>query len=330
MEILAYLLWIVLGLVMLYFGAEWLVKGSAAIAIKLGVSPLVVGLTVVAFGTSAPELLVCLQANLQGNGDIAVGNIVGSNICNILLVLGASAVVFPLAIHVQILRREMGILLLASVVFAGMFWGGQMMRVEGVVLFLGILAYVGYSIFDAKTNPDSVITSELDDVLSDEDVAAARRSDVKQLARDIGLILIGIVMLSVGADRLVYGGERLALLMQVPKAIIALSLFALGTSLPELATGILASWRKEGDIVVGNAIGSCIFNLLAVGGFTALVSPISINELAVIDFAVMILTVVLSMLVMGSRREISRVEGGVMLAIYVSYCVYMFTRGGTG
>ena len=319
--------WVTLGLVLLYFGAEWLVKGSATIAIKLGISPLVVGLTVVAFGTSAPELVVCLKANLDpGGGDIAIGNIVGSNICNILLVLGASALVFPLAIHTQIVRREMRILLVASLLFALALHGNVLSRIEGTLFFIGIIVYVVYSIYDAKHRPIANAEIDLDDVLSPEEIAAAKKGGVNELAKEFGLIIIGIIFLVIGADRLVFGGENLAISLGVPSAIIALSLFAFGTSLPELATGVLASWRKEGDIVVGNAVGSCIFNLLAVGGLTAAVSPVTIVDLNVIDFVAMVLTVILTMVLMATQKTISRLEGGVLLAIYLGYSIYVFAR----
>ncbi len=327
LEILLNFGWVVFGLVLLYFGAEWLVKGSASVALKLGVPPLVVGLTVVAFGTSAPELLVCLQANFsQGGGDIAIGNIVGSNICNILMVLGASAMVFPLVIHEQIIRREMNILLGASVIFIAMLYGGVLGRIEGVILFIGILVYVVFSIVDARRTPSTEDDGDLDEVLSPEEIEAAQKGGMKNIAKDLALIVVGIAFLMLGANRLVTGGEQLALMLSVPKAIIALSLFAFGTSLPELATGIMASWQKEGDIVVGNAVGSCIFNLLAVGGVTATVSPVKIVDVSWADMFMMLLTVVLSMILMRTQRSISRIEGAVMLAIYLGYSVYMFVR----
>lgn len=315
------------GLVLLYFGAEWLVKGSAAIALKLGITPLVVGLTVVAFGTSAPELLVTLQANLKpGGGDVAIGNIIGSNICNILLVLGVSAMVFPLGIHTQIVKREMRILLLVSLLFVSAMYGGVLSQAEGVFLFVGIVAYVSYSIYDAKRCPAAKEEVDLEDVLSPEEIEAAKRGGKQALAKDIGLIVVGLGLLVIGANRLVFGGENIATWLGVPKAVISLSVFAFGTSLPELATGVMASWRKEGDIVVGNAVGSCIFNLLAVGGVTAAVSPVEIAELYVVDFVMMVLTVALSLVLMATHKTISRIEGSVMLALYLGYSVYMFVR----
>ena len=322
MEIWANLGWVTLGLTMLYFGAEWLVKGSAEIAIKFGISPLVVGLTVVAFGTSAPELLVCLKANSIGEGDLAIGNIVGSNICNIAMVLGASAIIFPLSIHLQILKREMVILLATSLLFVWMIFDGQLSQVEGAVLFVGIIAYVIFSVIEARRSPDS----DLDETLSPEEIDAVLTGGNERLLINLGLIFLGIVLLLIGSDRLVLGAEAIANLLGVPEAIIALSLVAFGTSLPELATGVMASWKKQGDIVVGNAIGSCIFNILAVGGLTAAISPIITTQLNWIDLAVMVGTAAASWIMMRSDRSISRGEGVIMLAAYLGYCFYLTTR----
>ena len=322
MEFWANLGWVTLGLTMLYFGAEWLVKGSAEIAIKFGISPLVVGLTVVAFGTSAPELLVCLQANFHGKGDLAVGNIVGSNICNIAMVLGASAIIFPLSIHLQILKREMAILMATSLLFVGMIYDGQLSHVEGAILFAGIIAYVVFSIIQARRAPES----DLDETLSPEEIEAVLEGGNQRLLINVGLILLGIVLLFIGSERLVLGAVAIASSLGVPEAIIALSLVAFGTSLPELATGVMASWKKQGDIVVGNAIGSCIFNILAVGGLTAAISPVITTQLKWIDLAVMVGTAAASWIMMRSDRRISRVEGAIMLVAYLGYCFYLTTR----
>jgi len=314
--------WVVLGLVLLYFGAEWLVKGSSEIAIKFGISPLVVGLTVVAFGTSAPELLVCLQANYQSKGDLAIGNIVGSNICNIAMVLGASAIIFPLTIHLQIIKREMVILMAVSLVFVAMIYNEVLSQVEGIFLSVGIIAYVFFSIVQARRAP----ASDLDETLSPEEVEAVLAAGNKRLLSNIGLILLGILLLFVGSDRLVSGAEAIATYLRVPEAIIALSLIAFGTSLPELATGVMASWRKQGDIVVGNAIGSCIFNLMAVGGLTAALKPVVTADLNWIDLAVMLGTAGVAWIMMRSHRTVSRAEGVIMLVAYLGYCFYLSTR----
>lgn len=322
MEIWANLGWVALGLTMLYFGAEWLVKGSAEIAIRFGISPLVVGLTVVAFGTSAPELLVCLQANLLDKGDLAIGNIVGSNICNIAMVLGASALIYPLTIHLQIIKREMAVLLAVSLLFTAMLVGGVLGQFEGIVLLVGILLYVVFSIVQAKRSSQN----DFDETLSPEEIKAVLEGGNRRLLINLGLIGVGILFLFVGSDRLVIGAESIAKILAVPEAIIALSLVAFGTSLPELATGVMASWRKQGDIVVGNAVGSCIFNLLAVGGLTAAVRPIVTEDLNWIDLAVMLATAAGGWWMMTSQRSISRTEGGTMLVAYVGYCLYLTTR----
>lgn len=315
--------WVMLGLVLLYYGAEWLVKGSSEIAIKFGISPLVVGLTVVAFGTSAPELLVCLQANFKGEGDLAIGNIVGSNICNIAMVLGASAIIYPLTIHQQIIKREMAILMAVSLVFAGMIYGGLLSQVEGSILFLGITIYVVFSIIQARRNPDGGLD---DETLSLEEVEAVLAGGNKRLLINGGLILLGIFLLFFGSDRLVVGAKAIAESLAVPEAIIALSLIAFGTSLPELATGVMASWRKQGDIVVGNAVGSCVFNILAVGGLTAALKSVETTQLNWIDLAVMLGTAGGGWVMMTRSRKISRVEGVIMLAAYLGYCFYLSTR----
>lgn len=315
--------WVVIGLVLLYFGAEWLVKGSSEIAIKFGISPLVVGLTVVAFGTSAPELLVCLQANFQDKGDLAIGNIVGSNICNIAMVLGASAIIYPLTIHQQIIKREMVILMAVSLVFVGMIYNGGLSQIQGVLLFIGIIVYVVFSVVHARRHPDI----EADETPTPEEVEAVLAGGNKRVLINVGIILLGIVLLYFGSDWLVFGAQAIAISLDVPEAIIALSLIAFGTSVPELATGVMASWRKQGDIVVGNAIGSCVFNLMAVGGLTAAVKPIATTAaLNLIDLGVMLGTAGIGWAMMSNNRSISRTEGAIMLAAYLGYCFYLSTR----
>ena len=323
MEILANLGWVILGLTMLYFGAEWLVKGSSELAIKFGVSPLVVGLTVVAFGTSAPELLVCLQANMQDKGDLAIGNLVGSNICNLAMVLGTSALIYPLAIHLQIIKREMVVLLGVSLLFVAMLlYDNTLSQVEGVILFIGIICYTVFSIVEAKRLPGG----DIEEVVDPDVVEEVIESGNDRVMMNFGLIVVGMVFLFIGSDRLVLGAEAIAIALSVPEAIIALTLVAFGTSLPELATGVTASWRKQGDIVVGNAVGSCIFNLLAVGGLTAAIAPIVTVNLNWIDLVVMLATTVIGWWMMQTERTLSRVEGGIMLSAYLGYCFYLTTR----
>ncbi len=326
MEVLGSIGWLALGVVLLYWGAEWLVAGSREIALRMGISPLVVGLTVVAFGTSAPELVVSVQANLQDPplGELAVGNIVGSNICNIALILAVAALVRPLRVHLQVVRREMPILLAVSLVAAGMLWDRTIDRWEGVVLFAGILGYVWLSIRLARKEPER---SKFEGFEGAE-VETARHAGAGRILRDFGLIVVGLGALIYGADRLVAGGSAIARAYGVSEAVIGLSLLALGTSLPELATSVVAAARHQSDLIIGNALGSCLFNLLCVLGLAALILPLRAPGLEWVDLWVMLgLTlVVLPLLWLGMR--LSRLDGVLLLAAYAAYIAYLALRNG--
>lgn len=323
-DVLLDLLWLILGLVLLYCGAESLVKGAKEISFRLGISPLVVGLTVVAFGTSAPELLVSLQANLQDppKGDIALGNVVGSNICNIALILGVGALIRPIAVHLQIVKREMPLLIVITVVFLLFLGDGVIARWEGVLLFLALLLFTWANLRQAKTEPHSVALEEF----TDDDVEAARKGGAKRLLMDLALIVLGIAGLVYGADRLVFGGSNLAAFLGVSEAVIALTVVAFGTSLPELATSVVASVRRHGDLIIGNAIGSCIFNILCVVGLTGVVAPLRSPELKNADLAVMMGVTLIIFPFMRSRKRLTRIEGGILVAGYVFYVGYLALR----
>lgn len=310
--------WVVGGLILLYFGAEWLVRGSSELAIRFGISPLVVGLTVVAFGTSAPELVVSIKANFDGNGGMAIGNVVGSNICNIALVLGVGAVIFPIAIQRQVIRREMPILLVASTVFLLMMRDGVMDRLEAGVLFGGILLYIITSLVEAKKeNPEE------SDEIPPEVIEAARNSGRGRLCFNIFLIIGGGITLVIGAHGMVVGGASIARFYGVPEAIIGLTLFAFGTSLPELATSVVAALKKQGDILVGNAVGSCIFNLLAVVGVAGLIAPLRGEGVTAIHYGVMLGVAVILMPMMWHRMKLDRWEGALLVAGYLGFTAWL-------
>lgn len=317
-------LWILLGLVALYYGAEWLVKGSSEIALRIGLSPLVVGLTVVAFGTSAPELLVSVQANLQTppKGDIALGNIVGSNICNIALILGVGALVRPIRVHAQVIRREMPILLIVTVAFVAMLWNNVIERWEGGILFAGILLYVWDSIRQARKESIEVPLEDLDE----EQIKAAQKAGASRMALNIGLIVLGLGVLIGGAKLLITGGSYIALHFGVSEAVVGLSIVAFGTSLPELATSVVAAARNHGDIITGNAIGSCIFNILCVVGAAALILPLGANQLNRIDLGVMAGLTVILLPMLWHGRSLNRLEGGLLVAAYLGYVGYLAVR----
>lgn len=319
--------YLILGFVLLYYGAEWLVKGASEIAFRLGISALVVSLTVVAFGTSAPELLVSLSANLEDppKGDMALGNIVGSNICNIALILGAGALVRPIVIHTQIIRREMPILLIISVGFALFLLDGGIARWEGAVLFAGILLYVWASIRQAKREPSHRQFEES----AEEGIRAVTEQGGKRILFDLLLVGGGLGVLIVGAKLLVLGGSNIARDFGVSEAVIGLTVVAFGTSLPELATSIVAAARKQGDIITGNAVGSCIFNILCVIGLASLIVPLNRTvELRDADLWMMLALTVLILPMMWSKRRLSRGEGVILLLIYLGYYVYLGVRGG--
>ena len=310
--------WVVAGLVLLYFGAEWLVRGSSELAIRFGISPLVVGLTVVAFGTSAPELVVSVKANLDGSGGMAIGNVVGSNICNIALVLGVGAVIFPLGIKRQVVRREMPVLLGSTLVFLLMIKDGVISRLEGGALFVGVLIYVIASLVQARKE-DPNVSEDLDP----EVIKAAKAGGLGRVSLNMFLIVIGALLLVLGADRMVVGGESIARFYGVPDAIIGLTLFAFGTSLPELATSVVAAMKKEGDIIVGNAVGSCIFNLLAVVGLAGVVSPLKGEGVTVIHLAVMLALTVILMPMMLHRMKLDRWEGALLVTGYLGFTAWL-------
>ncbi len=323
--ILADFLWLLLGLILLYAGGEWLVKGSREISLKAGISPLVVGLTVVAFGTSAPELLVSLQANLQNppKGDMALGNVVGSNICNIALILGVGAMIRPMAVHAQVLKREVPFLLIISIIFVCLLLDGSVAQLEGIVLFVGVITYTVISLRQARKERGM---SALDPAAEDSEKAASKEQAVG-MPLNIGFVVLGIGSLVYGADRLILGGSSIAGRFGVPEATIALTIVAFGTSLPELATSVVAALRRQGDLIIGNAVGSCIFNILCVVGLTAGISPLArTQDIRNLDLWAMLGLTALLLPLLWTRRTLARWEGGALLAAYACYVCYLSLR----
>lgn len=306
---------VVLGLVLLYYGAEWFVAAAAEFAVRIGITPLVVGLTVVAFGTSAPELAVSIDSNLKGSGGMAIGNVVGSNICNICLVLGLSAFVFPLFIQDQVVRREMPILLGATCLFVFLLKDGVINLSEAAILATGIILYVVISLLAARKTKNA----ESSDEVPNELIEAARSSGPGRALWNVLLIIIGMAVLVLGAKSMVFGGENLAKGLGVSEAVIGLTLFAFGTSLPELATSLVAAMKKQGDIIVGNVVGSCVFNILAVVGFTGCIAPLTVQENINVDLAVMVAITVIVLPMMWYRLKLNRGDGLVLFLIYVGY-----------
>lgn len=314
------LIYLLLGIIGLYFGAEWLVGGSSKLALKVGVSPLVIGLTVVALGTSAPELAVCLRLNFEGRPDAAIGNIVGSNICNILLILGFSSLIRPLKVHRQIIRKELPILLIVSFALILMLINQEVAKWEGVVLCAGIVIYILSSFKGANNNSESVGE---DPSLADVSVEDRRHSKTFPL---VLLLLSGLILLVLGASFFEKGGIGLAKSFGVSEAVIGLTLLAFGTSLPELATSLVACIKNEGDIIAGNAIGSSIFNILAILGITAMFKPLLVNDINLIDYSIMIGVVILCWLFVFKKMNLNRIKGGLFLCLYAGYIINILYR----
>lgn len=305
------------GLVLLYFGAEGLVRGSSAMALKLGLTPLVVGLTVVAYGTSTPELVVSIKAALAGQSGIAVGNVVGSNIFNIAVILGLAAVIFPIKASFQLIRLDVPIMIGATVLVMVFFRDGALARWEAGVLFAGILAYtVGSLIYAKKT-----VTPEVEDEFAE----SVGRSD-SPLWRDVVFVFAGLGLLVFGSRFLVEGAVGMARTWGVAEAVIGLTIVAAGTSTPELAATIVAAIKKEPDIALGGIIGSNIYNLLCILGATGLIAPIVTGGVAWTDMFVMLGLAVLLLPILWTGLVIKRWEGVVFLAIYGGFLGYLWPK----
>ncbi len=314
------ILLLLLGLAILTAGAEALVRGASGIALKAGLSPLVVGLTVVAFGTSAPELAVSVKSALSGSGDIAAGNIIGSNIFNIAVILGISALVCPLVVHLQILRWDMPIMLGVSVLGVVFFkTGGVLERWEAALLFTGIVTYTTLAIRMARKETKAAQAA----AVGDDDSLPATPGN---LPLAILLVLAGLAMLVGGAQLLVDNAITIAHTLKISDAIIGLTIVAAGTSLPELATSLVAALRKHTDIAIGNIVGSNLFNLLSIGGLAGLIHPIHAGGVTNLDYGFMIGTAVLLLPLMRSGFVIKRWEGGLLLASYVAYMVCLWPK----
>lgn len=312
---LTHVLFFVLGLVTLVVGAELLVRGASKFALSFGVSPLVVGLTVVAFGTSTPELAVSVGASLGGNPDLAIGNVVGSNIANILLILGISALITPLLVNEQIIRQEIPIMIGASVLFVVMALDGNVSRLEAGALFVLV---VGYTVFLIRQSRS--VSRELSDEYAAEMPADSKWD--RHWSVQLGLIVVGLGALVLGSEWLVGAAVVFAQAFGVSDLVIGLTVVAVGTSMPEVATSIVAALRGERDIAVGNVVGSNVFNIFAVIGATGLINAggIPVSEAARdFDLWVMLAVALACVPIMLTGSEISRWEGGVFLGYYAAY-----------
>ena len=311
---ISYILFIIGSLVVLYFGAEWLVKGAASVAERFGVSSLVVGLTVVAFGTSTPELIVSTQAAMDGLGGISIGNVLGSNIGNIGLILGISALIYPLKAQMQLIRFDTPVMILTALLFLVLFLDQRIGRIEGVVFVIGVVAYTIFNIIKSRKE-------HLKKVLKEYDDAVPKIS--RHWALDVLFIIAGFAALIIGSEFLVDNAVHLARLLGLSEAVIGLTIVAIGTSMPELATSVVAAIKKQPDIAIGNVVGSNIFNILGILGISSLIKPIATPDINLTDSLVMIGLSLLLLPFIRSGFTLRRWEGGLLLVIYITYITYL-------
>lgn len=309
------------GFVCLVGGADLLVRGAAAIASRLGIAPVIIGLTVVAFGTSAPELAVSVSAGLGGESDLALGNVVGSNIGNILLILGTSAVIGGLAVQQRIVQVDVPLLIGASVLTVLLALDNRIGRLDGLLLFAGIVAYTGWLVRAARSERADVL-AEYDESI---EVLEGGTKD-KPLAVQAAYAVAGLVVLVGGSQLLVGGATDLAEAIGLSELVIGLTVVSIGTSLPELATSVLAAVRGERDIAVGNVVGSNLFNLLSVLGATSVVAPdgVPVSDAALrLDLPVMLAATIVLLPIFWNGFVIKRWEGFVLLGFYALYIAFL-------
>jgi cation:H+ antiporter len=311
---------LVLGLILLVVSAEWLVKGASRLAAVCGISPLVIGLTVVAFGTSAPELAVSVMSAFKGQADLALGNVVGSNIFNVLFILGVAALVTPLIVAQQLVRLDVPVMIVASGLMLVLGLDGNISRLDGALLFAGGVGYTWFLIRQSRRETSEAVKLEYA-----QEFGGAKEKP-SHWAVNVGLILVGVGGLVIGSKFLVDGAVQIAKHFGVSELIIGLTIVAAGTSLPEVATSVVAAFRGERDIAVGNVVGSNIFNILSVLGLASVVAPAGINvarSALVFDIPVMIAIAVACLPVFFADYQISRLNGAAFLGFYVAYVVYL-------
>lgn len=306
---------LIIGLIVLIVGGDYLVRGASSIALRLHLSPLVVGLTIVAFGTSAPELLISVQSALKGSPDLAMGNVIGSNICNLALVLGLTAVISPVKVHPNSIKIDWPMTMGASILLFLVVREGLLGPIEGVIFLISISIYLVLIIIQSRKDVKSQKLKS-----KEEDIPDAPS---KQIWKDIIFIVIGCVALFYGSEWFVSSAKDLALSLGVEERVVGLTVVALGTSLPEMVTAAVASYKGETDLALGNLMGSNIFNILSILGITAIIKPIFVHEVILNKDIIWMLMITLMILpLMIVRREVGRADGIVLLIVYA---VYVYT-----
>lgn len=304
------------GLGVLYLGAEWLVKGAASLALRYGIRPLVVGITVVALGTSMPEFVINFFAALDGQDSLALGNIVGSNICNIALILGTSALVLPLVVSPTTLKKEYPIMMAVLVLFYLIALDGVIGKIDGIILIAGLIAFFLFLVLDAKRHTGPPVKKEMRET--------KERKEESSLWVKIGFLVGGITFLAGGARAMVYSAVNVAEMMEIDPVIVGLTIVAIGTSLPELAASVVSAAKQEADISLGNVLGSNLLNVLFVVGIVSLIRPLRVDAVSLnVHFPVMLAFGLLLFPLAWTQFRITRMEGGVLLAGFMGYLFFL-------
>lgn len=316
---------IIVGLLFLFVGGEALVRGSVTLSKRLGISTLLIGVVVVGFGTSAPELLVSIKASLKGQSDIALGNVVGSNIANVLLILGVASIIQPVKCHSADIRRDALAVMILSGGLITLSLFDDIQRGTGIVMVLLLIGYLTYAYQNEKKH-----------VQNHADTASptVHQSEATEFATELGFIwslliaIIGIVLLVFGADFLVDGASNIAKRFGISEATIGLSIVAIGTSLPEFATSISASLKKESDVVIGNVLGSNMFNILCILGITSIIIPIPFSQqISTFDIPIMFVVAALTYGLILIRKQLGRLTGFIFLGLYGAYMAWLYSHG---
>lgn len=309
---------IIAGFALLLVGGESVVRGSVALAQRLGVSPLIVGLTIVGFGTSLPEMVVSVNAALVGAPGLAVGNVVGSNVANILLILGVASIIAPIAVHPGAVRRDLLGMTVVTLIYVALGMMGQIVFWHGVLMLIALFCYIGFTVWHDNKSHDEVADLHREEA-EEMGVIPLRTVSIG------GIIVIGLFAVVVGAEWLVTGATTLAKEFGVSDEVIGLTVVAIGTSLPELATSIVAAYRGHSDVCVGNVLGSNLFNLFGITGVTALFAPLPFSD-KIVSFDLWVLLAATAIIIpfMLSGRRISRIEGSILLLLYVGFIASQF------
>lgn len=304
------ILFLIAGLGILILGAELLVRGGSSLALHLGMTPLLVGLTVVAFGTSTPEMLVSVGGSIKGQDEIALGNVIGSNIFNVGFILATVALIFPINVKCSVLKLDAPVMIFVCFIALIVARSGIISRLEGLLFLLLLFAYTAVNIRLAKNETTAEVRTEFEDGIP---------RITKSMRTDIILIVGGLFLLMAGSKVLLSAATRIAQIMNISDAVIGLTIVAAGTSMPELATSMVAAIRKHSDIAIGNVIGSNIFNILGILGLSSLVKPLRLSNFGFVDFWVMTFFSIVIFPLLWSSRKLCRWEGGLLLFGYVVY-----------